>query len=284
MATSDTVQPIWQLKETMLTDVKNDTINVQGSAAPFVYDMNKDGKPDLIIGEYHGQLQYYQNTNTTPGTISLTFQTNKLGGIKVDSDVYNAYSTPFVGKIDNTGVDYLLVGSHSGELYRYDGFQSGNTAIPYVMIDSNYSYIDSTSQYIYGGYYDGIRSAPAVADVDGDGKYEMVVGDTYGGVKLYKQVKNVTVNVPQTNKETQNIRLYPNPANSILYLSWDKSFTQGDVQIDIINMAGQKLMTQSVPGSQTNVNFSISSLPDGLYLCAFHSGVNKYYSRFTVIK
>ncbi len=50
MAASNAVQPDWQLNQPTLKDELGNDINVGGNAAPFIYDIDKDGKPDLIIG------------------------------------------------------------------------------------------------------------------------------------------------------------------------------------------------------------------------------------------
>ncbi|MFI5196515.1 MAG: FG-GAP-like repeat-containing protein, partial [Chitinophagales bacterium] len=111
MAASDTVQPVWQLMQLQLTDASSNTINVGDHAAPFIYDIDKDGKKDLVIGYGSGYLQYYRNVSTTPGTIMLQLVNLQLGHVKVDPlRNIDCYSTPFFGKIDTTGIDYLLVG------------------------------------------------------------------------------------------------------------------------------------------------------------------------------
>jgi hypothetical protein len=178
MAASASVQPQWQLQQASLQDNNGTVINVQSFAAPFVYDINNDGKNDLIIGCQRGTIYYYKNITNTPGSLSLQYDTSKLGDIKVDpSTSFIGNSTPFIGRIDNTPKDYLLVGSTTGEIYRYDDFQNGSGT--FTRIDSMYSNI-----------WDGQRSAPTVADIDGDGTYELISGNTMGGLSLFKQTSN----------------------------------------------------------------------------------------------
>src|SRR5690606_38523305 len=97
-------------------------------AAPFIYDIDKDGKKDLIIGCQLGYLYYYKNTNTSAGTLSLQKITDKLGNVKANpKSLFSGFSVPYIGKMDNTGTEYLVLGSDIGDLFRFDGFQSGNT-------------------------------------------------------------------------------------------------------------------------------------------------------------
>lgn len=178
MAASASVQPQWQLQQANILDNNSAIISVQAFAAPFIYDINNDGKNDLIIGCQRGTVYYYKNITTVAGALLLQYDTSKLGNIKVDpSSSFTGNSTPFIGRLNNTPKDYLLIGSTTGELYRYDDFQNGSGI--FTRIDSFYSNI-----------LDGQRSAPAVADVDGDGIYELVMGNTLGGLTLFKQSGN----------------------------------------------------------------------------------------------
>jgi len=281
IAASNSVQPVWQLQQLTLKDAANNTINVGGNAAPCIYDLDHDGKPDLISGSYGGYLYYYQNTSTTPGTISLKYISKTLGKVKVDGPYYGEnHSTPFIGRMDNSAQDYLLVGSMSGELYRYTGFQ-GDTVGPYTLLDTNYSYIDSTYLSLYRrGDYKGFRSAPAVADVDGDGKFEMVVGDIWGGLKLYKQdalvtdtptVTTVVNKIPAGNPE---IFAFPNPANNVINLMWNSAFASREISISIVTVTGQKVLEKSIDASNGRTQLPAGSLAPGMYYCILRSEKN----------
>jgi len=285
-AASDAVQPIWKLSQLTLQDISSNTIAVGGNAAPCIYDLDKDGKPDLISGEYGGYLQYYQNVSTTPGVVALKKINAQIGGVKVDGP-YGHNSVPFIGKMDTTGKDYLLVGSSSGLLYRYDGFQSGDTTAKYLLKDSAYSYIDTNYLYVRNnasytlGVYQGLRSAPAIADIDGDGLYEMVVGDVFGGVKMYKQDTS-RLDVPVNLNEVQ-MNLYPNPSSHDVYLSWSKPLLH-NITIDVISLTGQRMLSLSLDGSATTASFSVASFQPGLYIAVLSSGNSRLYSKFTVTK
>ena len=233
IAATDTVQPVWQLEQMALTDVNGDTINGTSFgheyAAPFIYDIDKDGKKDLLIGNILGYLQYYQNVSTTPGTLRLKLVNAQLGNARVEPAwTFGNYSVPFIGKIDTSCIDYLLMGSNSGLIYRFTGFQSGDTTAIYTLLDSDYSYIDTNYNVImhpggglvgiYGADNYGLRSAVTVGDIAGDGSLYMLVGNNKGGVESYKLgAKDLTKikAVPDPNK----ISLFPNPASDELTIT-----------------------------------------------------------------
>lgn len=172
--TNNTAQPQWTLSQILLKNDSNVTINVSNNAAPFVYDVDNDGKQDLLIGCRRGTIYYYRNISTLAGSVQLHFMTQTFGNVKVDTDPFSGSATPYIGKVDNTNTVYLLTGSTSGVLYRYGNLQNYNGTLP--RIDS-----------AYAGIAAGQNTAPTLVDVDNDGQLEMVIGNTLGGLFLYRQ-------------------------------------------------------------------------------------------------
>jgi len=276
-ASSASLPPQWPVSAA-LRDYNNGLINTGNNAAPCIYDLNKDGKQDLIIGNQYGRLVYYENVGTTPGQLKLQLKSSTLGNIYVDSTMpITAYAAPYIGKMDNTGTDYILCGGGSGRLFRYSGFQWGNTAISYPLIDTMYSYID-TAYASLQGYSQNInqRSTPAIADIDGDGKYDMILGNTFGGLTIYKQVADVIMspNLLYTGNN-RNVKVYPNPANETLYMNWDKAFAQGEVHITIYSTTGQKVLETTTDDKNTGTSLPVHSIAAGTYFCEFVSGTNR---------
>ncbi|MBA3828498.1 MAG: T9SS type A sorting domain-containing protein [Taibaiella sp.] len=293
-ASSNTVTPKWQIYQTALKNASGTVINVGGHAAPFMYDLNKDGKPDLICGEYGGSLQYFRNVSDSTGKVALQLINDHLSSIRVDAGIGGYYSVPYIGKVDTTGKDFLLVGSNSGAIYRYDGFQAGNDTGTYTMLDSMYGDIDTTYLLLHNnstyqtGVYNGMRSAPALADIDGDGLLEMVVGDVMGGLKLYKNDTTATPPPPAIVSNTltpaYEVKIYPNPAKNRLYLSWTKDFASGATLVDIINVSGQTILSHSINTGVMGADINVSALSSGLYVCILRSGGNVYRAKFTIIQ
>ena len=293
LAGTDTASPNWVMTQLVLTDEDGDTINVSGDAAPFIYDIDKDGKKDLIIGNVLGTIVYYQNVSTTPGTIKLRLINTQLGGVKVDSnDFYGAMSAPFIGKIDSTGTEYLLVGSNSGFIYQYTGFQGGDTTATYTMLSDHYSYID-TFYSIYAhpstpfGYYGSLRSTVTAGVVGTDGALSLIVGNNKGGLQSYKARKYTPfpishVQVPGAG-ESGKLELFPNPTKDMITVSWT-GIEQPTVQLTIINMEGQTLYSTTANTADTRARISTDMLPSGMYVCMLQSGISRYYSKFTVIR
>lgn len=260
-------QPDWRLSQKRLRDQNGTEINIGNYAAPLIYDINADGKKDLLIGNQAGTIMYYKNTGNV-GQFNLEYITNKLGGVKVDEYTMSnlTWSAPFIGKMDNTGKDYLVIGSGFGRISRYDGFQNGNVSTPYTLIDSQYSGIQAAGQIL----------APAIADLNGDGKYEMVVGNSKGGLLLYRQVWNVDVD--EVTKMPQ-LQVYPNPANRSLTIESNEALLAAEVKI--FNVVGQVVHSQKIATQSASVVLDIAHLNPGVYVCSLISKGQITNARFT---
>lgn len=283
MAATATVQPDWQLTHMALSDINNVLIDSSGYAAPFIYDIDNDGKKDLLIGGRSGYLYFYKNTGTGSGVLQLTYQTNKLGMAKADPhNLFDAYAAPFIGKIDNSGKDFLMLGSNSGRIYRYTGFQNGNVTAPYTLVDSIYSLFRQEEIYKYYGY----RSTLAFDDIDGDGMYDLVMGNVLGGVRLFNQHGPVSIGDITAEETTTPCIVYPNPAYEVVHIRWEASFaSRGEVKVALYTISGQQLKEITVPATQGASSIATANLAPGTYLCVVSSAQgDRQTSRVVLMK
>ena len=93
----------------------NNNIVIQNGlyAAPQLFDLNKDGLLDLIIGIKTGELIYYENSGTATNP-EFTLVTTLLGGIDVSELTPDGYSVPcFFNSNDTT---YAMIGCVDGSI------------------------------------------------------------------------------------------------------------------------------------------------------------------------
>lgn len=239
-------------------DDAGDSIDVGQFSAPQLFDVNKDGKLDLLIGEQSGTLNYYENVGTTAAAqwslISVTF-----GGVDVSGIYSTGYSAPFM--YNDSGIYELLVGTESGYLWRYNNID-GNLA-------GNFTRLDST----FNNIYEGIRSSPTMADVTNDGLLDLVVGNYRGGLAFY--IGDMSVGIAESSQQFPDFLIYPNPNQGKFSLQLPAGSVQSrNTKIEITNMLGQKIYSALVPlplGGQ-GWAIDISNLPNGVYTCKLTNG------------
>jgi hypothetical protein len=273
MASSQAAVPAWTLSQLMLTSAAGDTIDVGYSATPYIYDINRDGKPDLLIGNQSGRMAYYQNGSVS-GTPSLTFVTAQLGDVKADtSNTFSGFSGFWIGKMDVTNTEYLLTGNDQGRIVRYTGFQNGNVSTPYNILSDHYSDIQV-----------GRRATITAGDIDKDGKTEFIIGNSLGGLYLYKQ--GPVVSVPEQLAAQGGCRVYPNPARSELIVSWEAQFATGEapVEISLFNTLGQSLRSLKRRGGSGATFIDLSGLASGIYTCRVASAGKAVSLKVTVME
>lgn len=84
------------------------TMDTGFGAAPAVLDLNRDGKKDLIVGDYNGQLAYFENVGEDHNPRFTTMVYLEAGGSAIDLDYY---SRPFACDWDEDGVMDILAGA-----------------------------------------------------------------------------------------------------------------------------------------------------------------------------
>jgi len=274
-AASGSAQPVFQ-QGISLDDVDGVPIVPTGFVSPVIYDINKDGKPDLLITGEYGTVHYYQNISVAAGTMKLSLVNTALGGMKAAYYPYS-FATMFIGKMDNTGKDYIVLGNDKGTLRRYTGFETGNTTVPYQLIDSQYSNLNVSE-----------RSAVTIGDVNNDGKYELFLGSSLGGLQQFRQALTVDTSIHnsvRTLPVTGVCSVYPNPATNAVYMNWDRDFA-GNQQLNIrlVNMIGQEVIQASVAASKGAAEINVAALPDGVYTCRAQAGSNIFTTTIVIRK
>jgi Ca2+-binding RTX toxin-like protein len=157
-------------------------IDIEVGSAPTFADLDGDGDLDAIIGENDGTLNYYKNTGSRTNPI-YTVQTgaaNPLNSIDI-----GLRSAPTFADLDGDGDLDAIIGEF------FDAFVGE--------LDGNLNYYKNTGSSIAPVYteqtgianpFNGIDievgSAPTIADLDGDGDLDAIVGEVDGILHYFK--------------------------------------------------------------------------------------------------
>jgi hypothetical protein len=226
-------------------------IDVGENSHPCLIDLNKDGLLDLVIGNRYGFLSYYQNTGSASNPV-FTLISNKLGNVDT-RQTGNSYANSYPAFYQENGKNVLLVGTLFGNIYRY-GNIDGNLNGTFTKLDSAFVNINA-----------GAYASPTMADLDNDGKPELLVGNQAGGIYLFSQ-SILSVESLKINQNADYIQLYPNPANHELNISFAQYAIKGLVSLQIMNILGQPVYTWKGNADET-LHINTEALPEGLYLC-----------------
>lgn len=215
------------------------------TSTPLLVDLDRDGDLDLLVGERNGNLNYYRNDGSVT-VATYTFVTETFGGIVLASGATNIGEVqPWIIPDPESGSYRLYVGERTGRVWRYDNWESDLGAV--------FEVTDST----VGGLDVGDRSRVALADLDGDGILELVVGNMRGGISLYREGEYVGVaSLPGSSP----LRAWPNPARQQLTLYTGLPHTQW---VQLVDIQGRTRCQWQLNGPQHQL--TLPELPDGLY-------------------
>ncbi len=221
-------------------------IDVGKTATPHLVDLDRDGDLDLLIGERNGNINHWRNEGS-PTAASMVLATEVFGDIAPVSGLTNVgFSQPWVVE-DPDGGDYLLyVGSLNGRIWRYDDWEADLSAA-FPPADS-----------AVGGIDDGDRSRVAVADLDADGRLDLVAGNLRGGLVLYREGSYPSAVAPVP---ALPLRLYPNPARDRAVL---ETGLEGPWRLVVRDLTGRLRAERNGAGPRAEV--ATADWPEGLYL------------------
>ncbi|MBU3659880.1 MAG: T9SS type A sorting domain-containing protein [Flavobacteriales bacterium] len=232
------------------TDNSGTIINVGQFAAPQLFDLNKDGKLDLIIGKKTGELVYYQNVGTTTNP-QFELQNSNLGGIDVATTNPDGFPIPnFFSYNDTT---YLMLGAYDGAIRFYDSIETNLT--------SGSTFHLRTFDFLGLQKEIGTFSACAVSDIDANGKLDLFIGQDLGGIfhLEHSEGSNLGINI---NESVPEIIVFPNPFENEITI---KSSTEE--ALEIYNYLGQKVEERKIEIGENKIDFAPNS--SGIYLLKF---------------
>lgn len=241
-------------------------LDVGSNSTPQLVDVDNDGLLDIVSGELFGKISYFRNTGTVT-TPSFTLQSNNWGGVNItnSANTFYGYSVPHLF-MDN-GQWKMVVGSESGRIFLYDNI-SGN-------LSGSFNLVSGTAY----GVNEPPRAAPAMADLNGDGMDEIIVGDQAGGLSFYSSALagcplSVTDYTPQVT-----ISVSPNPVSDEAVVQLI-NYTSGKVLAVLLDITGRRIFQKNI--SNNHFSFSASALNNGMYLLVINTETHSFTKKIIV--
>jgi hypothetical protein len=156
-------------------------LDVGGWSTPAFVDIDNDGDLDLFIGNEEGTLTFVENTGTATAP-AWAEPEDLYAGLEL-----GRFSAPAFFDVDEDGDLDMLVGLESGSLAYVRN--SGTASSP--------AWEPVTTQ--YPEIHVGEHAMPAAADINGDSKPDLLIGDGDGGLNLYLYAGPGS---PQTTSDT----------------------------------------------------------------------------------
>jgi hypothetical protein len=238
---------------------KYKNVDVGDFSTPLLFDLDRDGLPDLIIGEQKGNLNYYHNDGPA-GNPSFTFVTDSLGKVNVtDYNLsYTGYSTPWFFR-DPAGKTRLITGSEQGTVFYYTGIDN-NLSGKFILSDSLWSLVDAAPFPIRCGW----RTAACIGPLSDANYLDLIVGNYSGGLNYFSR-KSLPHVVRTISRPSQDMVVFPDPADKELNVITGEGPEHRCTTIVLINSMGQKMFVENYV-SDGKLKIPTGSLPSGLYI------------------
>ncbi|MBL7964062.1 MAG: T9SS type A sorting domain-containing protein [Flavobacteriales bacterium] len=258
----------FQLVTNQVPHAGGSPIDVGQHAKPQFFDVDGDGKIDLLIGEANGNVNYYRNLGTTAAPL-WGLENETLGNVTAAiPPSLLGHSVP-VMFLNETGQREMLVGTMAGWIRHYTNIE-GNLGGTFTMVDSTFQQIK-----------EGWRSALAVYDFTGDGHPDIIAGNYRGGLSFYRNDFFLNMADRANSAAMDMFSLAPNPANESVQIAFHLPLSSL-AQVQLLDVTGRLVM--ELPARNSRMEMNLMGLPPGLYSLRLVDGSGTWAQRLVVYR
>ena len=158
----------------------DEMLDLGTGTVPMILDVDGDGLDDMVLAidfyrsptaSSNSSMHYFRNTGTSSAP-NFVHQDDDFADL-AQYDFQAAY--PTLGDLDNDGDLDMVVGTADGSLHYFQNTPSGGVA-SFTLVGPNYMGINSIGQ----------NAAPELADVNGDNKLDLIVGERMGTLSYFQ--------------------------------------------------------------------------------------------------
>ncbi|GAB3563735.1 hypothetical protein GCM10027578_07970 [Spirosoma luteolum] len=210
-----------------------------------VTDVDRDGKPDVLIGKNDGTIHYFRNTGTGASPV-FVLQSQNFGNLPPDQTYSRARSLA-LADLNGDQKTELVTAASNGQVRIYSFPDQPNQ--PLALLDT-----------LAGLTLPGTLLVGTLADLDGDQLPDLLLGSRAGGLRYLRNTSTrvVVTAVPETYSGPWT---FPNPTDR--YLTVRAPY---DGQVELISLSGQVLQPAQAVKADTEQTLDLEGLADGTYL------------------
>lgn len=239
----------------------------ESNASPCLYDYNKDGKMDLLVGYYNGRVSLFECTGKQPFTFEL--KTKNAWGARgnewrkdVQPQEWKAfgYASPRIHDVNGDGKVELMVGTAYGytRLYNIEGHPFTDSLFADTSWFYQKNFADSSLPTM------GSRIVPAFAELTGDTLMEVVFGLGRGGLNWASSLSAPKPIIGTKTIDNLNLKLFPNPCNQTVQVLRGNGAV-GELRIKMYNIHQQEIYSTRLLPNEPGVGIPTDHLSNGVY-------------------
>ena len=239
--------------------------------------VNGDSLLDLVIGNINGTLSYYWNFGSRQVPLfNKDSVVRNFGHVNVTPyGNVSGFSQPFIFK-DKIGAVKLLVGSQSGTVYDYNIEPAlvRDTGTIFALLDSNYLH-ESVGQ----------NSTISVADINGDGDLEYLMGTATGGIMMYSDSiwdPSILLAVQDLPSSKGQLFIYPNPTKDYFICAFENTEFINP-KTEVYDLLGQQISVLAAV-NDGKVIINCPNLISGFYLVRITDSGKTYTGRILLCR
>jgi hypothetical protein len=249
-------------------NIQWELIDAGAANTPVIYDLDKDGKNDIICGNRLGRVGFLKNVGpsvTEPRFNPLPTIAN-LGNItSLQNCAAFGFSAPYI--LPTLTGTVLINNSNCGNLVVYENPTPSSQA--FKITDNALGNVD-----------EGTRAHTVFGDLDNDGKLEMVVGNQRGGISIFRtelaDCKPLSTKIPRISPKALDIS--PNPARHYVRAVWAEA---GDSRWRVYDAQG-RVLDSGISNLAGVIEINVQNWLPGLYTLEAASGAQRAMGRFIV--
>jgi len=249
-----------------LTAPQLEGIDVGVNAHPQFFDLNSDGKEDLIVGDYYGRIHYHENKGTaTVYDYTSTPTIEDFGGLLLFHTYGGATVPHFTRKLDsNNSTIHAMVSTGDGPILVYG---------PILDLEAEFELADSI-------IVEASYTAIAGGNLLGDYRDEFIVGQQTGGLFFLERLSEIGVGIENWSNQQLPIQVYPNPSKGIFTVQLDDLHNQ-TAFVEVVDISGKVITGFDTRSTNDVLSFEVdlTNHPSGCYFLSIKQNQSVHWTK-----